>query len=132
MNKIQIKLNGSLEKKIAPMMRGVGIDVEEVCRFRAQKPTVHPAFYQKIFTDREMAYCMSKQDPYPHFTARFAAKEAVAKAVGMTMYELNEIEIINNNTGHPKAASHSHPEYNIEISLSHTKDYGAAIALWLR
>lgn len=132
MNNNHIKLKKSIEKKITPLVRGVGIDIEEVRRFRAQESSQHAAFYRKIFTDREMTYCMSKSDPYPHFTARFAAKEAVAKAIGATMYALKDIEISNESTGRPAVEIHSDPAYEVEISLSHTKDHAVAIAIWLR
>lgn len=127
-----------------PLVRGIGIDIEDVKRFRAQEPTKHAAFYRKIFTDKEILYCMSKSDPYPHFTARFAAKEAVAKAIGVTMYELRGIEISNETTdrpalsgeagpsGRPTVAIRSHLAYEVEVSLSHTKNHAAAIAIWLR
>lgn len=144
MNNDCIKLKRSIEKKVMPLVRGIGIDIEDVKRFRAQEPTKHAAFYRKIFTEKEILYCMSKSDPYPHFTARFAAKEAVAKAIGATMYELGDIEIINETKGHcalsgearsggrPTVAIRSHQAYEVEVSLSHTKDQGAAIAIWLR
>lgn len=132
MNNDCIKLKRSIEKKVMPLVRGIGIDIEDVKRFRAQEPTKHAAFYRKIFTDKEILYCMSKSDPYPHFTARFAAKEAVAKAIGATMYELKDIEVSNERTGRPTITVHSHPAYEVEVSLSHTKNHVAAIAIWLR
>ena len=125
-----IQLKKDIKKRIAPLVHRVGIDVEEVGRFR-ELDFLHDGLYQKIFTDKEKAYCMSKRDPYPHFAARFAAKEAVAKAIGVSVFKLKDIEIMNESTGRPKAVIHSQPKINVEISLSHTKDRAAAIAIWL-
>lgn len=117
-------------KYLAPFARGVGIDIEDVGRFRRQDIERNPEFYQKIFTEHEISYCLSKPDPYPHFTARFAAKEAVAKTLGKTMYELKDIEIRNDKTGRPAVSVRSDTGLSILVSLSHTKDIAAAIALW--
>lgn len=126
-----IKLKKDLGKNRMPQARGVGIDLEEVDRFRNHNVAVNSNFYKKIFTDREISYCLTKRDPYPSFAARFAAKEAVAKATGMTLFELRSIEIINEKTGRPTAMIRSHPGWSVEVSLSHTKKHGAAIAIWL-
>ncbi len=115
-----------------PFVRGIGIDIEDVDRFRMYSPSVYPRLYEKIFTKEEMAYCMAKADPFPYFTARFAAKEAVAKAVGLSMYELCNIEIGHEDSGRPTAVVYAHPEWRVQISLSHTREQGAAIAVWLR
>lgn len=113
-------------------IRGVGIDIEEVARFRACHPAAKQRFYRAIFTQKEMQYCMSKKDPYPHFTARFCAKEAVTKALYKTRVSLKHIEIINDAQGRPQVNMKKNSNYIIEISLSHTKQYAIAIALWLR
>ena len=118
-------------KDLVPFARGVGIDIEDVGRFRAEDQGQNPAFYQKIFTEQETRYCLSKPDPYPHFAARFAAKEAVAKAIGKTMYELKDIEVCNDEAGRPGVSLRLHEAgLRILISLSHTKDTAAAIAVW--
>ena len=113
-------------------MKGVGIDIEEVTRFRTYDPRRQKTFYQKIFTDQEIRYCMSKKDPYPHFTARFCAKEAVTKALGRTLFSLKNIEITNDAKGYPSAhIREKNADYEVAVSLSHTKEYAVAIALWL-
>lgn len=115
-----------------PHPKGVGIDIEEVARFRACDPHTQKHFYQTIFTDKEIRYCMSKKDPYPHFTARFCAKEAVTKALGRTLFSLKDIEIINDAAGRPLArVKEKNTGYTVAVSLSHTKEYATAIALWL-
>ena len=114
-------------------VKGVGIDIEEVARFRACDPRENKNFYRKIFTDKEIRYCMSKKDPYPHFTARFCAKEAVVKALGRALFRMNKIEITNDANGKPAARINDKKiNYHIAVSLSHTKERAIAIALWLR
>ncbi|MEK7083087.1 MAG: 4'-phosphopantetheinyl transferase superfamily protein [Patescibacteria group bacterium] len=115
----------------ASSVRGIGIDIEDVDRFRSRSLSENLRLYEKIFTDEEITYCMAHADPYPHFTARFAAKEAVAKAVGISIFELRGIEISHDPTGRPTAMVCLHPEWHVEVSLSHTKHQGVALALWL-
>lgn len=113
-------------------IQGVGIDMEEVARFRARDPVAEKFFYHTIFTQKEMRYCMSKKDPYPHFTARFCAKEAVIKALNGIRISFKNIEIINDKKGRPRVSiKEKNNNYTIEISLSHTKQHAIAIALWL-
>lgn len=110
-------------------IKGIGIDIEEISRFRKLPYKRKRSFYDKIFTSKEITYCLGKRDPYPHFAARFAAKEAVAKAIGVSVYKARGIEIGNNKDGLPSAKVRG-LRGRIAISLSHTKDIAAAIALW--
>jgi holo-[acyl-carrier protein] synthase len=61
------------------MVKGIGIDIIEVERVKklAEK---NPRFLERIFTDREISYCVEKRNKYQHLAARFAAKEAFFKA----------------------------------------------------
>ncbi len=70
---------------------------------------------------------MTKSDPYPHFAARFAGKEAVIKAVGGTVYQLKKIEILNAEDGQPTVKSRA----GVKLSLAHTRNYALAVALVL-
>ena len=113
---------------------GIGVDMEEVKRFRGLPYKSQRSFYEKIFTAREIKYCLSKADPYPHFAARFAAKEAVIKAVGKSTFHIKSIEILNNKKGKPEAKikdRKAKTKNKLMVSLSHTKDHAVAIALWL-
>ncbi len=111
------------------MIKGIGIDIEEIGRFRKLPYNRNRSFYDKIFTSKEMTYCLGKKDPYPHFAARFAAKEAVAKAIGVSVYRAKSIEIGNNRDGVPSAQVRG-LRGRIAISISHTKGIAAAIAIW--
>ncbi len=63
------------------MIRGVGTDIVSVERFRRAGARWGDRFFTRVFTDAELAYCRARKDPYPHLAARFAAKEAVIKAL---------------------------------------------------
>lgn len=79
----------------------VGTDIESVKRFK-KSSCINREFYNKVFTLKEIAYCNSKACPEQHFAARFAAKEAVIKAVNkLEKVFYNDIEIINDQEGRP-------------------------------
>lgn len=110
------------------MIEAVGVDIEQVGRFRKLPYKSNQSFYKKVFTPAEIKYCLSKADSYQHFAARFAAKEAVIKAVGGSVYGAKDIEVINDKDGKPLARIKNR-ELGIMISLSHAKEYAIAIAV---
>lgn len=65
------------------MIVGVGVDVESVERFRRMRKEVFERVVRRILTEGEAEYCFAKPDPYPCVAARFCAKEAFAKALGI-------------------------------------------------
>ena len=83
-----------------------------------------------MFSEKEISYCLSKADPYPHFAARFAAKEAIIKASGLKLKDLINIEVSNDKYGIPKAKI-KNKKGKFLISLAHTRNQAIAIALWL-
>ena len=88
------------------MVISIGVDIEDIHRFSSQLDNIN--FLRKIFTSGELEYCFSKTLPAQHFTARFAAKEAVSKALGslgiVSSKEISfrDIEILNDENGAPK------------------------------
>jgi len=113
------------------MIIGIGTDIIEVQRIRRAIERHGQAFLSKIFCDEEIAYAQKSNDPYPHYAARFAAKEAVFKAIGTKDFVAwKKIRIINDANGKPccEYLGEECP-YNIQISLSHTHDYAVANAL---
>ena len=60
---------------------GIGTDIADVARIKSLIEKYGNAFLEKTFTAAEIAYCLSKADAPLHFAARFAAKEAMAKAL---------------------------------------------------
>jgi len=107
----------------------IGVDIESIARFKNLHRQRSQLFLAKIFTEDELNYCFSKKPPSPHLAVRFAAKEAVVKAVGSLCKKLpalNEIEISHNAYGAPIATLRG---YKIKISLSHCDDKAIAFAV---
>ena len=70
---------------------GLGVDIEDISRFRETPFELNVSFYQKVFTGDEIKYCLSKVDPYQHFAVRFCAKEAFIKASSATVSNIKTI-----------------------------------------
>lgn len=120
------------------MIVGIGCDIIEIERIaRAIK---RESFIQRVFTAKEVAYCQSRgQQAAASFAARFAAKEAVLKALGTGLREgsLQEIAVANDALGKPlvqlsghfAALSRQLGVKNIQISLSHSRDFAVAYVI---
>jgi holo-[acyl-carrier protein] synthase len=114
------------------MLSSLGIDIIEIDRIR-QALARRPGLATRLFTERERAYCDHRADPAPHYAARFAAKEATAKAIGRWL-RWQEVEIQNDANGRPylvlvgEAAALAHVEdgARLLVSLSHSRDYAVA------
>ena len=112
-----------------------GTDIIEVERIKSA--VSNPNFRDKVFTPIEIAYCESKNESkYEHYAARFAAKEAVFKAISYDLedkYDIGwkNIEITNDNDGRPvvKVNADINKKIEIDVSLSHIKEYAIATAI---
>ena len=83
-------------------INGIGVDIEQVSRFADKPYAENERFYEKLFTAAEIEYCLSKKNPAPHFTARFCAKEALAKALPAYMRPgWREVSIVHEGNGNP-------------------------------
>jgi holo-[acyl-carrier protein] synthase len=84
-------------------VRGVGVDAVDVARFRSVLAR-RPGLAERLFTDAERAYGQSARDPGPRLAARFAAKEAVLKAlgVGIGATGFHEVEVVRGDDGAPR------------------------------
>lgn len=121
------------------MIAGIGSDIIAVARIKRAMQN-NERFANKIFTEVEIAYCNSKANPWQSFAARFAAKEAVMKAF-KTGWDgkVNwlDIEVKSDVKGAPyialmggaKALADSRAITNIQLSLSHEKDYALAFVI---
>ncbi len=113
---------------------GIGVDIESISRFRGLSVEKNKRFLSKIFTDTELDYCFSRANTTQHLAARFAAKEAVIKALstlGKNKLNYRGIEITNDEIGIP-VVSISKTGFNdiqISLSLSHTKQTAIAFAI---
>jgi len=122
-------------------MRGVGCDLIEVDRLRQAVSRRGDRLLERLFTTEELAYCRRHADPYPHLAARFAAKEAIAKAFGTGICEalgFHDIGVVNLPTGQPtvvlsqRAQSRFESPPQLLISLSHTREQAMAMVCWLQ
>ncbi len=110
-----------------------GIDLIEVERFRSQKPEIRERFIDRVYTDAEREYC---GDNDQHLAGRFAAKEAVSKALGCGIGDIawKEIEILNDEAGMPVLYLHGKASERARqlgltiwsVSITHLKEYAAA------
>jgi phosphopantetheine--protein transferase-like protein len=84
-------------------VNGIGIDVVDVPRFRELLER-RPSIVDRVFTPRERAYAAKMADPAQHLAARFAAKEAVLKAlsVGIGAADFHEVEVVRDDGGAPR------------------------------
>jgi len=104
---------------------GIGVDIEDIGRFRKMEFEKNKSFYKKVFTDQEIKYCLSKKDPYKHFTARFCAKEAFVKAINKPIKDYKEVEVgLKNSKPFIVWKKQKHL-----VSLSHEKDKAMAFVL---
>lgn len=119
-------------------MIGVGIDAVDVERFRTVLDR-RPTLLGRMFTEGELSDLAQRVDPVPGLAARFAAKEATMKAlgVGLGAVDLAELEVRREPTGAPRlrlsgrAASRAAAlgVSALELSLTHTAQLAAAVVL---
>ena len=114
------------------MASGVGIDLLEIERIELALQR-HPRLAERVFTEAERDYAAARARPGRHLAARFAAKEAVVKALGLSGgFGLREIEVV---AGEPPTVSLSGRAAEaaggerVEISLTHSRDFAAAVAI---
>jgi holo-[acyl-carrier protein] synthase len=110
---------------------GIGIDLLEIERLERALER-HPRLAERVFTEAERAYAAGRARPARHLAARFAAKEAVVKALGLSGgFGLREIEVL---AGPPPRvrlsgrAAEAAAGGLIELSMTHSRDYAAAVA----
>ena len=124
---------------LPPGVSGVGIDVVEVARMQRLLERL-PRAYERLFSDQERRYSDGHADPFPRYAARFAAKEAVGKALGIGIigFVWREIEVLSG--GRPRVALHGLVAQiarrlgvtRVELSLSHTGGMAYAMAVAIR
>jgi holo-[acyl-carrier protein] synthase len=106
----------------------IGVDIVEVDRIRrAIRRT--PGFLARVFTQDEIAYCRAHQDPWPHYAARFAAKEAVWKALGQRGLALKDISVERDPRGKPSVRIKGRRARGLKLTLTHGEDHAVAVAL---
>ena len=106
----------------------IGLDIVEIARIRRIIRRA-PGFLARVFSKDEVAYCRKHKNPWPHYAVRFAAKEAVWKALGQDGVALKDISVSRDARGKPGVLIKGRPARGLKLSLSHGEDYAAAVAL---
>ena len=121
------------------MIHGMGTDIFETKRMAKLVARGRP-YLETIFTEKEIDYCESKARPSEHYAARYAAKEAILKALGTGWRDglvFSDIEICTDELGKPQVFLHGKVKefYDRQqirqtlISLSHTREIAIAVAI---
>lgn len=120
-------------------VRGIGNDIIEVDRIARSLARYGDRFISRVFSPTEQAYCKRYALAARHFAGRFAAKEAVVKALGTGIVagiSWLDIEVLNDAAGKPQvvlspvlAQRFDHP--TILLSISHCHAYATAMAVWI-
>ncbi len=113
------------------MLIGTGTDITEVRRIRQAVEKWGEDFLKRIFTKTEIKNARTKTSFYQHLAGRFAAKEAIFKAVGDSQLSWQDIQIHNDQEGKPVCVflNGRGKDINIHISISHVKTYAVANAI---
>jgi len=120
---------------------GLGVDIVEIDRMRLALER-HPRMRERIFSVEERAYCDARNRPYIHYATRFAAKEAVLKALGMGFsggIRFTDVEVLRDERGRPVphltgraaeiAAEAGVVEMHLSLSFTHTTAVASAVAI---
>jgi holo-[acyl-carrier protein] synthase len=117
------------------MIYGVGIDIIKIERMKQVVEKWGRKFLERVFTGNEISYCYEKKEPHLSLSVRFAAKEALIKALGsVSALSLKDIEVVNSENGKPFFRVADTLEKvlkeklikRVHLSLSHEHEYGVA------
>ena len=129
----------AMNKRVFLQPFGCGIDVVELPRFRRAMARGGRAFMRRVFTPQEEAYARARRRTrLLHLAGRFAAKEAVIKAISQIdprrMLAMNQVEVLNDRLGRPHVVLHgrSSKRVTVHISLSHVDTVAVASAIAVR
>lgn len=120
------------------MVIGIGIDIIEIERIQQSVERFGDKFLNKVFTQLELDYCMNKKNKFQHLAARFAAKEAVAKALSEGWdggFNWKDIEIFNELNGKPSVKlygaleQYMGKEKALKLTMSHSHHYVTCFAI---
>ena len=112
-----------------------GTDIIEIDRIKESIEEIGDKFLNRVYTKKEIEYCESKKvQKYQHYAARFAVKEAVFKAISSNLknkfdIEWKDIETINDEQGKPFVRIKGEKLENLDVSISHCKQYALAMVI---
>ena len=122
------------------MIIGTGVDIVEIARFRSVIERLKDRFILRVFTPAEQRFCNGHRDPAPHYAARFAAKEALFKALGTGWAKgvtWLDVEVLRERQDAPIMTLHGEAERlstllgarKVHLSLSHSEQYAIALVI---
>ena len=122
------------------MIYGIGVDIVKISRIRNAMDRWGKRFLNRLFTDPEKAYCQHREDAPARYAARFAAKEALSKALGIGMrrgVHCQQIEVVNDLSGRPSFRLYGRAKdvyekieiSNSFLSLSDDGEYAVAMVI---
>jgi holo-[acyl-carrier protein] synthase len=113
------------------MILGTGVDITEVRRMQKAVEKWGNSFLSRVFTKEELENAKSRGSLYQHLAGRFAAKEAVFKALGDAELSWKDVQVLNNKEGKPycKILNRKGKGMDVHISISHVKNYATAFAI---
>lgn len=125
----------------SPHLLGIGIDLVDVDRFRLAMERRGERLLDRLFSHAERTYAFAHRVPAPRLAARFAAKEAVMKALGVGLWKfaLRDVEVIRARSGQPLIALHAKAAAlaaqrgvsTWHLTLTHTDTSAMAVAVAL-
>jgi holo-[acyl-carrier protein] synthase len=122
------------------MITGLGVDIVEIDRMRDALAR-RPRLKERLFSEEERAYCEKRAKPEVHYALRFAAKEAVLKALGTGFagMRFTDVEVVREANGRPvprlsgaaaqRAADLGVIEMHLSLSFTHTTAVASAVAI---
>jgi holo-[acyl-carrier protein] synthase len=122
------------------VIKGLGVDIVEIDRMR-EALRRHPAMRERLFSAEERAYCDGRSKPEVHYALRFAAKEAVLKALGTGFAGMSfqDVEVVRDAGGRPSPRLHGRAaqvaeetgvtEMHLSLSYTHTTAVASAVAI---
>ena len=122
------------------MILGTGVDVVEIQRFRKVMERLKDRFIFRVFTPGEQEFCYAHRDPVPHFAVRFAAKEALFKALGTGWAQgvtWLDVEVHRERKDAPTMALYGQAQrlsaakgaHTVHLSLSHSDHWAVALVI---
>ncbi len=121
------------------MITGIGIEIVEVSRFEGAMERRGRRLLERLFTGRELKYCLAKPGPGPHLAARFAAKTAFFKAAGIRL-PYRAVEVRRDKSGQPSIGGAEEAEeaggaikdfgnFSASLTITHTRDIAMAVVI---
>ncbi|MEE9524732.1 MAG: holo-ACP synthase [Thermodesulfovibrionales bacterium] len=117
------------------MIYGIGVDIVKIGRIKDSVDRWGKGFLQKVYTDSEIEYCYNKKVPFLSLAVRFAAKEALIKAIASEIsVSLKDIEVVTSDKGRPYLKLYGKVRdffdekkiKGVHLSLSHEREFGVA------